>query len=62
MVRNLASRLARLEAARQTRPFLLIASTPEEADRRLTEHRGGPVIVVPPVAESVEEWLRDARS
>lgn len=59
MTCGLRSRLARLEAAGQVRPFLLIASTPEDADRLLAEHRGGPVIIVPPVAKTVEEWLSD---
>jgi hypothetical protein len=57
MLRNLATRLAKLEAARSPRPFVLIAATPEEAERRLSEWRGGPVVIAPPVAATVEEWL-----
>ena len=54
---NLAARIAKLEAVRSPRPFVLIAATPEEVDRRLAEWRGGPVVIAPPVAATVEEWL-----
>ena len=57
MNRNLAARLAKLEAVRTPRPFVLIAATPQEAERRLAEWRGGPVVIAPPVAATVEEWL-----
>jgi hypothetical protein len=58
MNRTLASRIAKLEAARPSRPFVLSARTPEEADTLIARHRGGgTVIVAPPVADSVDAWL-----
>jgi hypothetical protein len=42
MSRNLAARLAKLEAARPSRPFVLTARTPEEADSLIAEHRAVP--------------------
>ena len=62
MNRTLANRLARLEAARHSRPFVLTARTPEEADRLIAESKDGPVIVAPPIAESVDAWLAEARA
>ena len=59
MNRTLANRLAKLEAARPSRQFVLAARTPEEADRLIAEHKGGPVVVAPPVAASVVAWLAE---
>ena len=61
MNRTLANRLAKLEAARPSRSYVLTARTPEEADRLIAEHKGGPVVVAPPVAESVDVWLKTLR-
>ena len=47
---NLAARIAKLEASRSPRPFVLNAATPEEAERRLAEWRGRAVVIAPPVA------------
>ena len=62
MNRNLAARLAKLEAVRSPRPFIINAATPEEAERRLAEWHGGPVVIAPPVAATVEEWLAQVGS
>jgi hypothetical protein len=62
MNRTLANRLAELEAARPSRSYVLTARTPEEADRLIAEHKGGRVIVAPPVADSVDAWLAEVRA
>ena len=62
MNRTLANRLAKLEAAKPSRSYVLTARTPEEADRLIADHKCGRVIVAPPVAESVEAWLAEARA
>jgi hypothetical protein len=59
MTRTLCSRVAKLEALAPLRSFVLFVRTPEEADTHLANHTRGAVVVVPPVAETVEEWLNE---
>jgi len=59
MNRALEARLARLEAfCGAPSAYVLFARTPSEADQRLAGHSGRPLIVVPPIADPVEEWLQ----
>lgn len=59
MNRALEARLARLEALRGAPlAYVLLVRTPGEADQLLAGHSGRPLIVVPPIAETVEEWLQ----